>query len=175
MTLDIILIIIAIILLIVGIVGCFIPVIPGPPISYAGVLVAYFVSYCNFEWPTLVILGVLMVIVTVLDFLIPSWATKKFGGTKWGSRGAAIAILVCLFGISVAWWVIFIAPFAGAFIGELLYMKKHRTEESTGMKGVWKAALGAFIGMMCGIMIKLVYSCFVLFFIVKELIMGICE
>ena len=176
MTLDIILIVIAILLLIVGIVGCFVPVIPGPPISYIGLVVAYFVSYCNFSWQSLLILGILMVIVTVLDFLIPSWATKKFGGTKWGSRGAAIAILICLFGVSIAWWAIFIAPFAGAFVGELLYMKKHKKEtEGSGMKGVWKAAFGAFIGMMCGIMLKLIYSCFLLFYVVKELIMVLFE
>ena len=167
---DIILAIIAIVLLIVGIVGCFVPVLPGPPISYVGVLLAYFTSYCQFELSTLIILGVIMVIVTVMDFLIPSWATKKFGGTKWGSRGAAIGILVSLFG---KWWAIFIAPFAGAFVGELLYLKKNGQSPRGNMKAVWKASLGAFVGMMCGIMLKLSYSCFVFFFVIKEFIMGI--
>lgn len=172
LTVDIVLMVVAIVLLIVGIIGCFIPVIPGPPISYAGFLAAYFVSYCHFELSTLIILGVAMVVVTVLDFLVPSWATKKFGGSKWGSRGAAIGILVSLFGF--AWWFIFIAPFLGAFVGEILYLKKQGQSAKGNMKAVWKAALGAFLGMMCGIMLKLIYSCFVLFLVVKEFIMGMC-
>jgi len=172
MVLDIVLIAIALILLIVGIIGCFLPIIPGPPISFGGFLAAFFVSYCNFEVSTLIILGVIMIVVTVLDFLVPSWATKKFGGSKWGSRGAAIGILVSLFGL--AWWAILLAPFVGAFVGELLYMKKNRKEgEEENMKAVWKAAFGAFLGMMCGIMLKLIYSCFVFFVVVKEFIMGI--
>jgi uncharacterized protein YqgC (DUF456 family) len=170
-TLDIILIALSLILLIVGIIGCFLPILPGPPIAYGGFLAAFFVSYCHFEVSTLIILGVIMVVVTVLDFLVPSWATKKFGGTKWGSRGAAIGILVSLFGL--AWWAIFLAPFAGAFIGELLYLKKHGQKTEGNMKAVWKAAFGAFLGMMCGIMMKLIYSCFVFFVVVKEFIMGV--
>ena len=169
--LDIILVALAIILMIVGIIGCFLPILPGPPITFAGFLAAFFVSYCHFEISTLIILGVIMVVVTVLDFLVPSWATKKFGGTKWGSRGAAIGILVSLFGL--AWWAILIAPFAGAFVGELLYLKKQGQKTEGNMKGVWKAAFGAFLGMMCGIMMKLIYSCFVFFVVIKEFIMGI--
>ena len=79
--------------------------------------------------------------------------------------------IVSLFGL--AWWAIFLAPFAGAFIGELLYLKKHGQKTEGNMKAVWKAAFGAFLGMMCGIMMKLIYSCFVFFVVVKEFIMGV--
>lgn len=172
-TLDIVLIIIASILVIVGIIGCFLPVIPGPPISYAGVLVAYFVSNTNIQISTLIILGVFMVIVTILDFWIPSLATKKFGGTKWGSRGCLIGMLASLVGLK--WWAIFIAPFAGAFLGELFYLKKHDMPVKGNVKYLFKTALGAFVGMMCGIIIKLIYSCFVLFFVAKEFIISYCS
>ena len=170
-TIDILLIVISAVLLLIGIIGCFIPVLPGPPISFAGLFAAFFVSNCDIQLSTLLIFGAIMVVVTVLDFLVPSWATKKFGGTKWGSRGAAIGVLISLIGF--AWWAIFIAPFVGAFVGELLYLKKQGLKTEGNMKGVWKAAFGAFLGMMCGIMLKLIYSCFLLFFVVKELIMGI--
>ncbi len=169
--LDILLIVIAAVLLLIGIIGCFVPILPGPPIAYAGLVAVFFVSYCDIQLSTLLILGAIMVVVTVLDFLVPSLATKKFGGTKWGSRGAAIGVLLSLIGL--AWWAIFIAPFAGAFVGELLYLKKQGQKTEGNMKGVWKAAFGAFLGMMCGIMQKLIYCCFLAFFIVKELIMGI--
>ena len=171
LALDILLIVIAVVLLVVGIIGCFVPILPGPPIAYGGLLAVFFVSYCEMHLSTLLILGVIMIVVTVLDFLVPSWATKKFGGTKWGSRGAAIGVLLSLIGS--AWWAIFIAPFAGAFIGELLYLKKEDQKIKGNMKGVWKASFGAFLGMMCGIILKLSYCCFLLFFIVMELIMGI--
>ncbi len=170
--LDIFLISLAVVLAIVGIIGCFVPVIPGPPISFLGVLAAFFVSYCDFSLSILLILGAIMIVVTVLDFLVPSWATKKFGGSKWGSRGCAIGMLVSLLGLQ--WWAIFIAPFFGAFIGEILYLKKQNLTYSGNAKKVWKASFGAFLGMICGIIIKLMFSCFAIFFIIKEIIVGIC-
>lgn len=168
--LDIFLVVVAIVLIIVGIVGCFIPILPGPPISFAGLLAVFFVSNCDIHWSTLLILGGIMIVVTVLDFLVPSWATKKFGGTKWGSRGAAIGVLISIIGF--AWWAILIAPFVGAFIGELLYLKKQELKIEDNIEEVLTAAFGAFLGMMCGVMMKLIYSCFVFFLVIKELTIG---
>ncbi len=171
-TINITLIVLAIVLAIVGIVGCILPVIPGPPISFVGLLLVYFVTNCQITIPWLIVLGIFMIVVTVLDFIIPSWTTKKFGGTKWGSRGCAIGLLVSLFGFQ--WWAIFLAPFLGAFIGEVLYLRKQKESYEENSKKVWKASFGAFMGMMFGIVGKLVYSCFVFFLIIKEIIIAIC-
>lgn len=171
MAIDILLSIFAVLLAIVGVIGCFIPVIPGPPISFLGVLALFFTSYSEFSVTSLIILAVLMVVVTVLDFLVPSYATKKFGGTKWGSRGCALGMLASLLGLQ--WWAIFVAPFFGALIGEVLYLKRQKLEYKPNAKKVWKAAFGAFVGMICGILIKLAYSTFVLIYVFKEMIIGL--
>lgn len=171
LTIDIVLIIIVIAIVLIGLIGCIVPVVPGPPISFIGVVVAYFVSYTDISWVTLLILGIIMVIVTVVDFIVPSIATKEIGGTKWGSRGCAIGMLACLF--TGQWWAILISPFIGAFVGELLYLYKNEEPIKGNLKHLFKTALGAFLGVMCGIIIKLAYSCFVLFYVAKEFIMGL--
>ncbi|MCF0207215.1 MAG: DUF456 domain-containing protein [Bacteroidales bacterium] len=167
---DIFLAILALILVVVGIIGCFLPVIPGPPISFGGVLLAFFVSGSEMHLTTLIILGVLMVVVTVLDFLVPSFVTKKFGGSKWAERGSLLAMILCL--LTVQWWAFLILPFVGAFVGEYLFLKRQGQSYSENSGKIWKAALGSFLGMLCGTMLKLCYSCFVIFFVVKDLIMS---
>lgn len=159
--------IIGALLVLAGVVGCFLPIIPGPPLSYVGILLLHFTSRCDFTLFTLISMGIAMVVVTVLDFIVPAWGTKKMGGSKWGVRGCSLGLIVGLF---VPPWGIFFCPFIGAFVGELLYAKKHPDVESEHSPFVM--ALGSFVGLLFGIFLKLAYSCFALFLFVKELIMA---
>lgn len=139
---DILLLIVGILCLLTGLAGAVLP-LPGPPLSFAGMIALHYSRFAEFSQNTLIVLGVLTVIVAVLDYYVPIWGTRKFGGSKWGMYGSAIGLIAGLFLGPLG---IFIGPFAGAFIGE--YLNNQNTRQS------FKAALGSFIGLMAGMFIK---------------------
>ena len=139
---DILLLIVGIICLLTGLAGAVLP-LPGPPLSFAGMIALHYSRFAEFSQNTLIVLGVLTVIVAVLDYYVPIWGTRKFGGSKWGMYGSAIGLIAGLFLGPLG---IFLGPFAGAFIGE--YLNNQNTRQS------FKAALGSFIGLMAGMFIK---------------------
>lgn len=157
---DIFLIIVAGILIVVGFLGCILPVIPGVPLSYIGILLLHFTSKVQFSTQFLIIWAVIVIAVQVLDYFIPIWGTKHFGGTKWGTIGSAIGVVVGLF---FGPWGIILGPFAGAVVGELLYGRK--TGEAL------KAGFGSFVGFLTGTIAKLIVSGFLIYYYVEALIM----
>ena len=146
MSLSLILAIVAALLLIIGFIETFVPVIPGPPLAWAGLLAAYFSDYCEISLIVLIISGVAAVIVTILDNILPVIMTKKFGGSKMATTGATIGMIIGLF---VGPLGIILGPFLGALVGE--WINKEGRED-----GVFKAAFGAFMGFLSGIGIKMI-------------------
>ena len=156
---DIILIIIAGLLLLVGFLGSILPVLPGIPLSYLGIILLHLTSIVQFSSKFLIILGTFVVIIQVLDFFIPAWGTKRTGGSKTGIRGSVIGLIA---GFFMAPWGILIGPFAGALIGELLVGK-------TSEKAI-KAAFGAFLGLLVGTIFKLILAGIMMYYYVEALI-----
>lgn len=155
---DIVLLIAGILCLLTGLAGAVLP-IPGPPLSFAGMIALHYSRFAEFGQGTLIVFGVLTVMVTVLDYYVPIWGTKKFGGTRWGMYGSGIGLIAGLF---LGPFGIFFGPFAGAFIGEYL------NDQNTGRS--FKAAVGSFVGLMAGIVVKvllcltmLVWACVEIF------------
>lgn len=136
----------AVILLIAGFLGTFLPVVPGPPLAWAGLLLAFFSSYCHISTTALIICAVAAVAVTVLDNFFPIIATKKSGGSKAGTLGATLGLIAGFFLGPIG---IILGPFAGAFIGELIHDRN-----DTGR--AFNAAWGAFLGFLCGTGIKMI-------------------
>lgn len=166
---DIALTIIGFLLILTGIIGCIIPIIPGPPISYVGLLLFHFTNYVNLSTFTLIFIAILVLIATVLDYIIPIFGTKIAGGSKWGMRGSAIGLIIGLFFGVIG---IFLFPFIGSFIGELLYQYYLNKNNSNNIIISLKSAFGSFIGLMLGIALKLAISCFIAFIYIKELIIA---
>ena len=155
MNLSVLLAIVAGILLVVGFIGTFVPVLPGAPLAWAGLLAAYFSSYCEISLAALIVTGVIAVAVSILDNLLPVIMTKKFGGSKTATTGATIGLIVGFFTGPVG---IILGPFLGALIGEMIH-KNGKTE------GVFKAAFGAFMGFLTGTGIKMIcVLCFIWYF-----------
>ena len=113
---DILLIILSFILILLGIIGSILPVLPGVPLSYAGIWVLHLTQRVQFSTEFLIFWGIMVLLVQLLDYFIPIWGTKKFGGSKRGMWGSALGMLV---GIFIGPWGIIIGPFAGAVLGEL--------------------------------------------------------
>ena len=132
--------------IILGFVGCFLPILPGPILSYAGLLLQLFRTNVEFSTPWLVIWGILVVIVTILDYWFPIYGTKIFGGTKGGSWGSTIGLIIGL--IFLGPFGIIIGPFLGAFIGELINKQE--------AKIALKSATGSFLGFLAGTLTKVV-------------------
>ena len=100
-----------------GIVGSIVPFLPGPPLAYAGLLLQQLRSDPPFTLKFLLIWAGITIVVSVLDYLIPLYGTKKFGGSKYGIWGCTIGLIA---GIFFPPWGIVAGPFIGAFVGEMI-------------------------------------------------------
>lgn len=158
--LDIVLITLGIIFLLIGLAGCILPVLPGPPISYVGILLLHFTEKHQFSSQFLIIWAIIAIVVTVLDNVIPVWGTKKYGGSKKAIWGSMIGLVLGLFLFPP--FGIIIGPFAGAVVGELMDGKQGNAALRSGF--------GAFVGFLGGTLLKLVTAGMITFYFFKELI-----
>jgi uncharacterized protein YqgC (DUF456 family) len=133
------------------------PVLPGPPLSYLGLVLLHFTKFADFSKTLLITLAAIVVIVSILDYIVPIWGTKKFGGSKYGTRGATVGLIIGLFLGPVG---IVIGPFIGAVVGELIF--------KDDMKYAIKAGFGSLLGFLTGIGLKLATSFVITFYFVKE-------
>ncbi len=151
-------IIFGICLALVGTLGSVLPIIPGPPIAYAGLILQQLRDDAPFSTKFLIIWAAIVLVTLVLDFLIPIWGTKRFGGTKYGIWG-------CTIGFIAAFWMgplgMILGPFLGAFIGELLAGQDSRRS--------FRAALGSFVGFLMGSFLKLVACFMMLYYIIASI------
>ena len=145
---DTLLSVLAVLFGVVGCVGCIVPVLPGVALAYAGYFCLYFCSYSEISVAWLVVFGVLTLIVSVLDYLLPSYMTKKFGGSKAGERGAMAGVLGgFLFGPIG----IIVGPFVGAVLGELIF-------DNSDRQRALRSGFGSFLSFFVGTGIKLALS-----------------
>lgn len=146
---DVFLILIGIVLMIAGVIGSFVPVLPGPLTSWFGLLVLYLTETIQMNYWVLSITLAIAVGIYVLDYIIPAMGTKRFGGSRYGIIGTTIGLLIGLFFFPP--FGIIIGPFLGALAGELLY-------DSKDSKRALKAAFGSFIGFLTSTFIKFIVA-----------------
>jgi uncharacterized protein len=156
---DYILLILGILLMILGIIGCLVPVLPGPPFSYLGLILLHLSRFGQFSGSMLIILGIIAVVITTLDYIVPVWGTRKFGGSKYGTRGATVGLIIGLFLGPLG---IVLGPLFGAFVGEMIF--------KDDLNYALKAGFGSLLGFLTGIGLKLAASFVMTFYFVKELI-----
>ena len=142
---DIALLVIAFVFILIGFIGCIVPGLPGTSIAYAGLWIAQASDRVDFSWQFLLIWGIVVVVISVLDYLVPAWGTKHYGGTKWGVWGSTIGVFVGLFFGAIG---VILGPLVGAIIGELLAGKE--------LQAALKAGWGSFVGILFGTILKLI-------------------
>lgn len=136
-----------------GLVGAFLPVVPGLLFSYVGLLILQFL-HAPFSLTFLLVwAGIVILFGFVLDNVLPAWVTKKSGGSAYGITGSVIGLMVGLFFPPLGF---IIGPLVGAFIGELI----------TGQKSdrAFKSALGAFAGFMTATGLKVIAASIMAFY-----------
>ena len=161
---DVIILIIGIVFIILGFIGSILPVLPGPPLGFAGLFILRFTAfvepvrsadYDNMLW----IFAFIVIVVTILDYVVPVWGTKKFGGSRAGMLGAGLGIIAGLFFAPAG---LIVGPFLGAVLGEMIAGKDERTS--------LRAGFGSFIGFLTGVLLKLALSLAMGFYFIRELI-----
>ena len=138
----------AAVLMLLGIIGSFLPVLPGPITSWFGFLLLYFSPLIEVSKKFLIITLIIAIIIWVLDYFIPAMGTKKFGGSRAGMIGTTVGLLVGLF--SPIPGGIVIGPFLGALFGEMV----NKADSKTALK----AAFGSFLGFLTSTFIKFVVA-----------------
>lgn len=142
---DIFLIILSFLLLIGGIVGCILPLLPGPPLSYAGILLLHFTDKAHFTSTQLIVWLVIVVVLQVVDYITPLLGSKYSGGTSFGNRGCMAGTILGLFFMP---WGIIVGPFIGAVAGELL--------GGRDLANAIRAGIGCLLGFLVGTLLKVV-------------------
>jgi hypothetical protein len=155
---DIFLLLLGFVFVCLGIIGSFLPVLPGPLSSWVGLLLLHSTNILPMDWTFLGVTLAIALLIWILDYFIPAMGTKRFGGTKYGVYGTTIGLLIGL--LSPVPFGMLIGAFLGAFIGEMIY-------DSKDTNRALKASFGAFFGFLASATIKFSIAAvyFVLFLI----------
>lgn len=156
---EILFFIIAFVLIVLGIVGCIVPMLPGTPLSYAGILLLHFTNQVQFTTTQLIVWLIVVVILQVLDYITPMLGSKYSGGTTYGNRGCIAGTIVGLFFMP---WGIIMGPFLGAVIGEML--------GGRDLEHALKAGIGSMIGFVLGTLLKVIVGFYFLYEAIASLI-----
>lgn len=152
---EIAIIVVGVILIIIGFAGSILPALPGPPLAYGALLLLLISSdpraeMANNNYIWLIALGIITAIITAVDYLMPIWGTKKFGGTKAGSRGSTIGLvigaLLAFFTAGIGAIAILLGPAVGAYLGE-------KNAGQTNQVAI-QSAKGSFLGFIAGTAMK---------------------
>lgn len=131
--------------MLVGIAGSILPVLPGTPISWLGLVVLYLAPSLAFDWTFIIITGIVAIGIYIMDYIIPALGTKRFGGSRAGAWGTTIGLVIGIFA-PIPFGII-IGPFVGALVGELAFNKTEGPQ-------AFKAAIGSFLGFLASTFIK---------------------
>ena len=129
------------------------------PLTYLGLVVLHFTRFADISKNLFIILAVVAVVVTVIDYVVPIWGTRQFGGSKYGMRGATVGLIIGLF-LGPAG--IIIGPFIGAVVGELIF--------KDDIRYALKAGFGSLLGFLTGVGLKLAASLLMTFYFIRALV-----
>lgn len=142
---DILIMVLAIILMVGGIAGCVLPILPGAPLAYAGLLLLHFTGLAHFSTAQLVVWLIVVVVLQVVDYITPLLGSKYSGGTSFGNRGCVAGTLLGLFFMP---WGIILGPFLGAVAGEMM--------GGSDFPHAVRAGIGTLIGFLLGTLLKVI-------------------
>lgn len=155
---DVVLSLCALLFSVVGIIGCVVPVVPGVILGYCGLLCAWGASYSQISASTLWIWLAITLVVTLADYFLPAWMTRRFGGSRAGAVGATIGIFVGLFFSPLG---ILLGPFVGAVCGELLH---NRNDSARALR----VGFGSFLAFIVGTGLKLIAAICMLALVIAD-------
>ena len=145
-------IIIGFILIGVAYIGSILPALPGVPFATFSVLLLHFTLY-TYNWYVLAIIILLTIIISFVDYVVPIWGTKKYGGSKAGVRGSTVGLilgaLLSFFTSGIGIIALFAGPFIGAYVGEKYFAN---ASNKVALRSAW----GSLVGFLAGTIGKLI-------------------
>ena len=153
---ETLIVILAILAGVTGIAGSILPALPGTSFSWIGLFLLYMWGPVPVPVKVLIIWGIVVIAVSVVDYIVPMFFTKATGGSKYAERGAMIGLVA---GIVLTPVGMILGSYHGAFFAELYWGGKDR-------RAALKAALGSFVGFIVGTGIKTIASSLILWQIV---------
>ena len=160
---DIFLIIIAILCGVIGIIGSVLPILPGPALSFVGLMCAYFTDGSTITQTALWIWGIITIVISILDYILPGYFSKMFGGSKAGIIGATIGVFVGMFMGPMG---IILGPFVGAVAGEML-------NQRLVFSDALKVGFGSLLSFIVGSGMKLIITGMMMYYIWKDMFLQI--
>ena len=145
---DYLLLVVGIVLMLIGLIGCALPILPGPPISFIGLLLLQFSRFADYCLKFMLLMGGIAILVSAADYVVPVWGTKKMGGSKAGIWGAALGLFAGIFFFPPIGLIV--GPLVGAILAELI--------QGEDFQKSFRAGMGSLLGFMLGIGIKLIAS-----------------
>ena len=152
---ETVIILIASLLLLIGVIGSIVPIIPGPPISFLAILLLHFFGGFKFDFIHLITIFFFVMLITIVDYWLQVYGVKRFGGGKKATNGTIIGLILGLFIFPPIG--VFLGPFLGAFFGAKL----------DGGGDPFKIAFGSLLGFLGGTILKIIISCFIIYFAVN--------
>jgi uncharacterized protein YqgC (DUF456 family) len=162
---DLLISILAVVAGIIGIAGSILPGLPGTPVSWVGLLILYIwgngtnAAGDPMSLKTLIVWGVIVAIVSIVDYVVPMYFTKVTGGSKYAERGAMAGLILGIIFTPVG---MILGSFLGAFLAELYYTRQ-------GAGQALKAAIGSFLGFITGTGLKTIVACLIMWKIIVYL------
>jgi uncharacterized protein len=155
---DVLWIIIGAILMLIGLIGCVLPFLPGPPLCFIALWLQQLRDEKPFSSNFLWLWAGITIVVLILEYIIPAYGTKRYGGSKFGMWG-------CIIGMIAGFWLgplgIIIGPFAGALLGEMV--------NNADSENALRAAFGSFVGFLFGTLIKLIACGIMSYYLIKSI------
>lgn len=152
---------IGILLILLGFIGSLLPILPGPPLSFIGLLLFAFIR--NFSPPLtptlMVILLIVTMVVTLIDYLLPLFGAKRYGASKWGIWGAIGGMMIGIFFSSFGMVL-------GAFLGAVLVEWFVSRKEGQALRAGW----GIIVGSLLGMILKLGTSGIMAYYLIRAVI-----
>lgn len=162
---DIIVSILAVVCGLIGLLGAVVPVLPGTIVSYLGLVLINLASWSEITSTQLIVWGIISAVVIGLDYVLPGYFSKLFGGSKRGIMGANIGVFA---GILFGPWGVILGPFLGAFIGEML-------NENTSKELAFKVACGSLLSFFTGTGLKLVAGGMMFYYIARDIVVAVSD
>ena len=163
-------VIVGLLLIILGFVGSLLPVLPGPPLAVLSVWLLHF-TYHTFAWYVLLSITLIGLIIILVDYILPIWGTKKYGGTKAGVRGSTIGMI---FGVIASFTFpavgiigLFVGPFLGAFIGEKMVKSNNEVALKSAVGSLFGFLVGAFGKILVTALITFVFLYGIFYYIIN--------
>ena len=149
-----------IIISVFGIIFCFLPLLPGPIISWLSFMILKYFKIVEFSLTFLIITFLLSLFISFIDNLLPSYIIKKYGGTNKGIKGAFVGSIVGF--IFLGFIGMMLGTFVGTIVGEL--------QSKSDFKKVIKSSINSLIGFFSGTFVKITISLIYLIIVINEVI-----